>query len=573
MVNTVAVYRSPVRLVEYAMEDAGSYSSQAISRARKKMMAEIALAGDEIVIDNVAYSRNDASTLLDFITESNWKVHRIIYSHKGLLNFLEKEEFSDEELKKADAYLYNSSFVQAVSPYFAYSFNAVSGRLLRQQDFAELTRLMDYQGYVLPEHSDEAYRKIRTYIDDLVYTLRNLSWEKFIADEGILHFVFDDEWKRFINKLPASFTSLRDELVEQMTGIVLRFQHKATWYYLHQVLVQLKVIETNDFNRSEVERIDKVIYQNSQVEGGKGRRNVSDNGEISTGRIIWWVIWIVLIIVRVTTCNSNKSSNNDYSFNYDQIKELQERQEQYRSPDGRKNEQRNEKNVLTFLDSLSKSQLLVSPPPAPMQTGDLAFSSFANIPDGYGTADVAITNNTSHNCVLIYFDGQSKQGSVYEGALSNTVSIYIKKGDTYRFKTEPGAGRMQFLFGDDWGRLRKQAELPMSNHYGYSHAHKLFIYEFFKPDKSLNQKYLKRSIWLDDPSAKKNSSEYLYLNKPDFAQSDFIKLTLAENNNTFSVKAEGGLLVKEDRSDKRSVGVINLEGPKEDSGAPPLEQQ
>ena len=83
MVSTVTLYRSPVRLIEHASEDAGSYSSQAISRPRKKMMAEISLAGDEIVIDDVAYSRNDASTLLDFITEGNWKVHSIIYPKKA----------------------------------------------------------------------------------------------------------------------------------------------------------------------------------------------------------------------------------------------------------------------------------------------------------------------------------------------------------------------------------------------------------------------------------------------------------------------------------------------------------
>ena len=213
MVNTVTLYRSPLRLISHASEETTAYSSQAISRARKKMMAEIALAGDEIVIDDVAYSRNDASALLDVITEDAWKTHRIIYSHEGLLAFLEKEEFNNEELKKADAYLYNSKFAEAVSPYFAHSFNAVSGKLLKQNDFAGLMQLLNYQGYILPEHSHDGYQKIRTYLDELNYTLRNLSWEKFSSDESVLYFIFSDEWKRSINKLPSSFTTLRAVLL------------------------------------------------------------------------------------------------------------------------------------------------------------------------------------------------------------------------------------------------------------------------------------------------------------------------------------------------------------------------
>jgi hypothetical protein len=65
LVDTFSPYRSPVRLVLHAAEATSPYSPQALSRARKKMMAEIALGGDEVIIDDVAYSRNDAATLLD----------------------------------------------------------------------------------------------------------------------------------------------------------------------------------------------------------------------------------------------------------------------------------------------------------------------------------------------------------------------------------------------------------------------------------------------------------------------------------------------------------------------------
>ena len=547
MVNTVTTYRSPVRLVKHTAEDIDSYSSQAISRARKKMMAEIALAGDEVIIDDVSYSRNDAATLLDVITEEAWKTHSIIYKYRGLLDFLEKETFNDEELKKADAYLYNTAFVQAVSPYFAHSFNTLSGKLLRQDNFEELVKLLNYQGYILPEHSHEAYQKIRTYLDELSYTLRNLSWEKFSADESILHFIFSDEWKRFLNKLPSSFTATRDEIVEQVTGIVLRFQHKATWYYLHQVLLQLKAIETNDFNRSEVERIDKVIYDNSRIEGQKGvRRTVSDDGEVSTGRIIWWVIWIILLIVRLATCNDRSSRN---SGGFDQTSFDRYIQTQNASTD----EMRNEPLLLNFMDSLSQEKgLPLTSEQSAMKTGSQPFISFADDFPTYGEDTVQIANNTNYHCVVLFNEGSSRPGSVYEGALPKIAAVYIKKGDTYTFRHSAGDGKFYFLFGERWGKLKEQADLPVYSERGYSNSegrkHIVMLYEFFSNSKPIKQKYLQQAVFVQKASSDRDEKIFNYLNNPyDAALNAATEIKLVEKKNTFSIEAKGSLLVKEER--------------------------
>jgi hypothetical protein len=130
-------------------------------------------------------------------------VHCIIYTFPGILQFLEKQVFDHEELKNADAYRYDQRFVKVVSPFFAYSFNAVSGAFIREEKFEELQLLLNYQSYILPDHQHEAFQKIRGYLDELSYTLRNLSWEKFIEDESILHFVFEESWQKGMNALPS----------------------------------------------------------------------------------------------------------------------------------------------------------------------------------------------------------------------------------------------------------------------------------------------------------------------------------------------------------------------------------
>lgn len=549
MVNTVTTYRSPVRLVKHTAEDVDVYSSQAISRARKKMMAEIALAGDEVVIDDVAYSRNDASTLLDVITEDNWKTHSIIYTQKGLLNFLEKEGFNDEEMRKADAYLYNSQFVSAVSPYFAHSFNVVSGKLIRQENFDELFKLLNYQGYILPEHSHEAYQKIRTCLDELNYTLRNLSWEKFSADESILHFIFSDEWRHFINKLPSAFTTLRDELVEHMIGIVLRFQHKATWYYLHRVLMQLKGIETNDFNRSEIERIDKVIYENSKIEGNRGTRTTPRNDdEVSTGRIIWWAVWIVLIIIRVATCNNRTSSSDRYSFDTPESDRLQ------RVLTSRVDEKRNEPLVLNFLDSVSrKRSLAIDPLPEPMKTGDQPLATFADDFTSWGGHKVSFTNNTNYDCIVLHFSGPGRAGSVYEGALSQIKAAYIKSGESYSVEVSPNTGAFHFVFGEKWGKLKEQKDLTIFGERGLSNKggrqFTIPLYEFFSNKKPLEQRYLQRAVYIEGASSSRDEEAYKYLNTSTASDEDEgTNVILKEESRQFSIEAKGNLQVKEDRT-------------------------
>lgn len=547
MVNTVTLYRSPVRLVKHAAEETEAYSPAAVSRARKKLMAEIALSGEEIVIDDVPYARNDASALLDAMTEESWKVHGVIYAHNGLLRFLEREEFNDEEIRKADAHLYNERFVRAVSPYFAHSFNAVSGRLLKAGDFVELVKLQNYSGYILPEHSSEGYQKIRTYLDDLSYTLRNLSWEKFIADESILHFAFSGSWKDFINKLPSPFTTMRDEIAAQLIHIVLRFQNGATWHYLHQLLVQLRSIETNDYNRSEIERIDKVIYRNSQLESsGRVRKSSSDKGEFASGRAVWWAICIVLAIVRAATCNDRSSKNTQYSFDNTGVRQMQELQS------SRIDEKRNEPLLLNFLDSLSRQPSLPIDAEE-MKTGSQPFSSFAD--DFVHTKNGVITlaNNTPYNCVMLYFEGPSHSGSVYQGALSATRAAYIKQGETVRFNKPIGNGAFYFLFGDKWGKLKKGGELPIysgrgnSNDGGYRQL--LFVYEFFNTKKPVKQTLLQRAVYIDDAGVPRNEEAYTYLNTSSSEESK-TKLTLLQKGGVFSVEASGPFVVKQDRENR-----------------------
>jgi hypothetical protein len=523
-----------VRLVLHAAEATAPYSLQAISRARKKMMAEIALSGDEMVIDDVAYSRNDAATLLDDISEDLWRVHCIIYTFPGMLQFLEKQVFDHEELKEADAYLYDQRFVNVVSPFFAYSFNAVSGSFIRQQKFEELLLLLQYQNYILPDHQHEAFQKIRTYLDELNYTLRNLSWEKFFEDETILHFVFEEDWQKSMNALPSSFNTLRDEIAAHLIEIVLRFQQKATWYYLHQVLVNLRTLDTNDFNRAEINRIDEVIYENTQIES-KGKSSGKDG---SWTRGIFWGIWLFLMIFRNATCNGSGGE----TFGGGAPPEPRPA-----STLSSTTEQKNETLLLQSLDSMLKAKKRTTQATS-MKSGDPAFF-FSDDPKAARNDSLLVVNNTGYDAVFLYF--KDIPGHTFSGKLPKLYSMLIKKGESQKVFVVAGNGRVYFAFGEGWGELKKPLSIPFPDYAGRIGIvepvkDSLLMLYFFSSGNGAVQKYLQNPLYINAAGASKDYIRYRYLNTTTTDGEP--TLYLSARNGSIQIKADGPLLVKETRN-------------------------
>ena len=452
MVSTTTGYRSPVRLVGHAGEPITPFSQQALSRSKKKLLAEIALNNDELEIDGVNYSRNDVVTSLEHANETNWPYHSIIYTQEGLLRFLEKNEFDAEAMKAASAYRYKTDFVQFVSPAFAYSFGEVSGRLLRGPDeFASMNALMDHASFILTEHSHEAYGKIRTYFDELLYTVKNLSWEKFQRDESVLHFIFMPNWIGFVNKLPSEYASYRDSIVEQMLGLVFNFQHKATWYYLKEVCLRLQGIDCSPNWKEEVAEYIQIMSRNSGVEARKEAAPVSSDSSDgpSAGRIIFWVIWAVFAIFRIARCNSNNNDRITPDYNFNRIGISQEDLKQ------KLRDNANEQNFKEFLSQLNRSEY--EGKAYTQKKGETAIPGVTRVMPDRGTDSLAVTNNSGRDAILFCFDGDAP----LVDSLSRVQAVYIREGASVSLRVPAGAVRVNFAFGRNWIKLDEPIALSL----------------------------------------------------------------------------------------------------------------
>jgi hypothetical protein len=438
-------YRSPVRLVSHAAEPITEFTQQAIQRTKKKLLAEMSLQDHQIILDDVLYTRNDVIVLLDSITtDDTWRQHCIIYAHESFLALLEKGEFNPVDFQKAGQYRYNPHFVAFVSPYFASSFGTVSGKMIREKKFSSLTALLDYQSFMLAEHHDAAYQRIRVYLEEVSYLLRNLSWEKFREDESILHFIFDSQWVAFLNALPDSFATTRDEVVGHLLGVVYRFQRKASWYYLHQCCTRILGIECSESSKEEVKRYEAVMRQNTFRETSKsdsGSGSGSDGP--SAGRIIFFSIWLVFIILRLSSNGCGRSSSPSYErFDYSPYE--QQAGVNRNTFFTELNSSGNEKNFKTMLAGLKVNRN--SGELAQIKTGATPFYRVSKLPEYDGDGATTIVNTTGYDAVMFYFNNSNP----LLDHSSRIYAVYIRKGERYSFNLRPGFGRLNFSFGKQW---------------------------------------------------------------------------------------------------------------------------
>lgn len=538
-----------MRLVAHAAEAISPYTPQAISRTRKKLLAEIALSDDEITLDGVTYTRNDVMSLLDGITdERGWQHHCTVYAHEPLLRFLEQEQFDGEGMKAVDNLLYSPYFVAFVSPYFSYAFNNVSNALLKDEDYASLDRLLDYRSFIAPEHSEDAYQRIRIYLDDLVHTLKNLGWEKFRENELVLGFVFDSHWIVFMNKLPSSFDVTRDEVVGQMLVVVERFQRKATWYYLDQVCIRLQQVHCGPTTHAEVNRFQGIMHQNAMVESKRGKVS-SSSGSGNGGswvRGIFWAIWIVLAIIRAGGGCNRSSHNYDYSSSIASYQNSEFYQELQSSV--------NERKFKTFLANLNREPH--EGEEQAMKNATTPFPNFSTLPLSDGEAKFELKNETAGDLLLFYFVNNNQLVSEY----SKPYAVYIKKGGSYTFYFRPNYGRFNMVFGKDWKlvkepflfRLNKnRVDEPFSDREteNKTAAGSWRVYNYFGTP-ALSQPFLNSDLTIMDMEQHTSASSsapapsLLYAPEKTNQQADkAVRLRVQENSGAFTIKPGGTLYV------------------------------
>ncbi|WP_345257822.1 hypothetical protein [Flaviaesturariibacter amylovorans] len=465
-------YRSPVRPVLHAGEPLAPFSQQTLQRARKKLLAELALSNDELQLDGLTYTRNDLTVLFQDMTESEWSGHCLLYSIPGLLQFLEESRFDAEAMAPARQYHYKPGFTAFVSAWFAPAFRDASGRFIRDSAPRPLVELFRFADFIAPEDSTEAYERLRIYFEELGFLLRNWTWEKMQEDPSRIGCLFDPDWIAFLNALPEPLAPARDAVVEQFLGIVYRLQHKATWKLLQKMCAQLQQVRCNPELRTQVDEYESIMRGNMTTIAT--RNSKSSGGGWSLGRGAWAIGWILLMVIRALTsdsCNRPKSYHNlEYVPRTTIVPAPASESDR---PAGN-----NERLRLALADLVSVKEHAGTS--QKIATGTAPFNGISTLPTDSGAATLAVHNKTGYDMVLLVMSPRRPLRDRYGGL----QAVYLRSGAMHTISLNPEEDLLKAVFGTGWVRLELPRRVFLVNEEGTGSARTIMpmfpISEFFR---------------------------------------------------------------------------------------------
>ncbi|RYY97630.1 MAG: hypothetical protein EOO11_10365 [Chitinophagaceae bacterium] len=540
-------YRSPVRPVLHAGEPLQPFAATTLQRARKKLLAELALSNDELELDGLTYTRNDLAVLFQDLTESEWSGHCLIYSIPGFLQFLEQSRFDAGAMAPARQYHYKPGFTAFVSPWFAPAFRDASGRFLRDSEPLQLTELFRYADFIAPEDGPEAYERLRIYFDEFGFLLRNWTWEKMQEDSSRIACLFDPDWIAFLNALPDPLAPARDSVVEQFLGIVYRFQHKASWKLLQRMCAQLQAVRCNPELQAQVNEYEEIMRRNSSSIVSRRKSSDGSGGGFSFGRGAWAIVWIALMIIRAASSDSCNRPSSLGRLEYTPT---------YSSPESpvytpeadQAASISNESHLRhTFLDLSANAH---KGTPLEPKTGSAPFSGMSQEPQGFGPRFLTVRNNSSQDMVLFSYN----RADPILDSETPVQAVFIGRGQEYELPIRPNQGYLNAVFGTGWVKLANPREVQLHRNvtstessgssYGRDVTSTMTISEYFRtPSKQLQ--FLKRDLMVKDHPEYRGPDAQA---KPVFEPEDRNlsvrgTLTFSEKGGKMAVKGSGGLYI------------------------------
>lgn len=431
--HTDTAYRSPIKLLSLTAEESRHFSADVLTKVKERV---VNLMPEE-----------EWNALLQNTSSATWAFHRNVYEHEGLLKFLEEGTFAVEEMNKVAYLSFNPLFVQFISQPFANAFQKAAKEGLKKKDDCEtLQNLMSFASFILPVHQTLAFEPIGEHLHYLAKTLDLLTWEGFVRDETVLHFIFSPHWIKVVNALPADFDVQKEAAAQALLQVLKRFRLDASPAYLKAVSARLHQLKTTPELKQELQAYEssfhvQPVQKVATQKAGNRNRNLYVIGGVLA-------VLVALALVGKLTGPKNEEGNS-----------VMESASNAAAPSASEQLQSsvNEHNLKGFfyLSSRQKNNGQT----ASLKTGDTPLPGITKLPGTGGNSTLTVKNTTPFDALLFYFgtDNPLVNNS------SRLISVYIGSGGEYSFPFQPDYGRFNFLFGKDWVRLNNPAVFPLYN--------------------------------------------------------------------------------------------------------------
>ena len=315
-------YLNPVELFD--LGDRPDLTPADLRKAKKRFLTEMQLDGrDDFDFHGRLYTRNDLDEVTQRCEDPDWlEAYRAAAGVSGMSEFLVTQEPTAEFDKQQ---LFNPRLQPILTTYFADAYSKAFGRAVASGDTITTQLLNAWQperaGLRGTELYQEAYRNVDNRIARVRETIeafvRNPNQPKALELRGMQ--TFDTHLPADLLKgLPPYFGDLFEKMVADVLPSVVNInnQRQRPKVALNVTRRLYALPHLADTRLAELKEIGQKLKQNSSNQAAS--RGAASSGDgVGIGRIIWFVIVAVIILIRIANCasRSNRYSDNSYYNN------------------------------------------------------------------------------------------------------------------------------------------------------------------------------------------------------------------------------------------------------------------
>lgn len=253
-------YLNPFLILNLKVDDLSMLDATSLRSAKKRLLAEIELDGN-IIVKGVTISKSEALQAIDELDDQKKRLfHFYVLKNNGLLEFLSHGSMGFLEMPLfVEPYFSDPSFIRFVSPSFAFQFNTILFRLVKEGRIESLKKISAFNPPVDSSHLDKCYHTTYEHfqeelraISELTEGIDNEQTKTVLPQihKQVRHVVKS----QLINALPIYFQNLRNELALTVRNLSVRIQNKVG--DSETALSVLKIADTlkvDDFTRNSLQ--------------------------------------------------------------------------------------------------------------------------------------------------------------------------------------------------------------------------------------------------------------------------------------------------------------------------------
>jgi hypothetical protein len=450
-------------------------TSQAVDRTvlqqtRKRLLAEFELAGNAatVNINGKEFTKSELLALLDGLQDAEiLGFHQTIHGNAALLKFLLHDQLPQGGNLGAAPGHADKKFIAFLSPYFQFSYEQVLDVAFRKRDIRQLRNLNNMPLLVEPSAEEGCFRPVRRELQKIMSDIDTAvqgRWP-YRFEPREVELMANTTLVQCIDELPARMQALRDDYASHLLDLALyvwnNCNHDQVAIRLLGQVENMKVgLEIK--NRASLLRVKMRPQQQTPPPSFSYSPPKSESSGMSTGRAIFIVVKIIVLLAIVgRTCNrSSLSSKKSYDFEW--MKNMPDYSKTLEAMERLKMTQA-ERNVAFVLGKFIKSEQL-NPMDSvvttnkktrkkklsrSLETGTMVYENCFRGKPLRLMQQVLLVNNSTKDAVFLV--GADETAG---------FAVYVKAGDSYTDSAYLFNGVIMAYAGEDWNDT-----LSMGTHY------------------------------------------------------------------------------------------------------------